>query len=97
MKCFNCGMENEDDAKYCKKCGNKIGFVPVKGNDNYPWYLSTWFIIIMFIYFFPIGIILFCKKHKINIIIPSVVFAIIVIFIYYSVKYIDSKFDFSNN
>ena len=35
MICKTCGKDNEDDAKYCKECGQRIGSSRDLGSDDY--------------------------------------------------------------
>jgi len=40
MKCFNCGQENKDTARACKKCGRDMTLPPVWFPD-WRWHVRT--------------------------------------------------------
>ena len=36
MKCAHCGMQNEDDAKFCDQCGASMAAKPVGNEEGEP-------------------------------------------------------------
>lgn len=76
MFCRHCGNEIDDDVIICMKCGKQVQDLKqdqVKAKvttqkinkaveDTNAWYYEWWFIILMFVVFFPIGIVLMIVK-----------------------------------
>ena len=65
MFCEKCGNELKNDENFCSKCGQKVN-VPtnaIKSEKN-KFYQTTWFTILMLIFFFPVGIFLVWKYNK---------------------------------
>lgn len=95
MKCYNCGIELNNNENYCHNCGKKVGIPDDKG--------SGWYLVLAL--FFPlIGIILYIINSKnkpntskklligsiigysIRMILPIIIF--IVVFIFLSIVFI---------
>lgn len=86
MKCPSCGNENPTETKFCASCGTKLN--PESAGQQpqpqkKPFFKKTWFVILMIIVFFPIGLALmwgFKKEWKVPIkIIITAVLALLII------------------
>ena len=87
MKCPSCGNENPTETKFCASCGAKLspespGQQPQP--QKKPFFKKTWFVILMLIVFFPIGLVLmwmFKKEWKlpVKIIITAVCALLLII------------------
>ena len=75
MYCKYCGTELDNEVVVCIKCGKQVQDLKVSPSatatqinqlalDKNAWYFETWFIVLMFLFFFPIGIILLILKNK---------------------------------
>lgn len=76
MFCKHCGNEIDDDVIICMSCGKQVQELKQEQvkpkvttqkinkavEDTNAWYYEWWFIILMFIVFFPIGIVLMIVK-----------------------------------
>lgn len=77
MKCPSCGNENENGIKFCSLCGAKMPIEEAQAQQdqpqimqqeqkvsNEPVYKKTWFVIVMLIFFFPVGVVLMWLYKK---------------------------------
>lgn len=77
MYCKHCGNEIDNDVIICTKCGKQVQDLKVTKptsstginssewyTDKSAWYFETWFIILMFLFVFPVGIFLLVFKYK---------------------------------
>lgn len=68
MFCKYCGTELDDDVVVCTNCGKQVQELKTTNSldtlvkDKNAWYYEWWFIVLMFIFFFPIGIVLLVLK-----------------------------------
>lgn len=73
MFCKFCGNEIDEDVVVCPKCGKQVKELKRESSDvektikniasdKNAWYFEWWFIIVMFIVFFPVGIVLLVLK-----------------------------------
>ena len=61
MKCINCGQENKDTAKACKKCGRDLTIPPAWFPDA-KWHLRTLGIIYACLIVFYFGVSYLLRK-----------------------------------
>ena len=61
MKCMNCGQENKDTAKACKKCGRDLTIPPAWFPDA-KWHLRTLGIIYACLIVFYFGVTYLLRK-----------------------------------
>lgn len=71
MFCKFCGNEIDEEVVVCPKCGKQVKELKRESaskslnelvEDKDAWYYETWFIVLMFLFFFPAGIILLILK-----------------------------------
>lgn len=68
MFCKYCGTELDNDVIVCTNCGKQVQELKTTSSldtlvkDKNAWYYEWWFIVLMFIFFFPIGIVLLILK-----------------------------------
>lgn len=70
IKCNHCGAKNIDSAKICEVCGKEITQKEQFIGEGVKklWYASTWFIILMLIVFWPVGLYLMWKYKKFSLV-----------------------------
>lgn len=73
MFCKHCGTQLDDDVIVCTSCGKQVQGLKMNNesnsinelvNNKSAWYYEWWFIILMIVFVFPVGIILLVLKLK---------------------------------
>lgn len=73
MFCKYCGNEIDEEVVVCPKCGKQVKELKRESatktvnelvKNTGAWYYEWWFIILMFLVFFPIGIVLLILKFE---------------------------------
>ena len=95
--CDHCGAQVPEGSSFCTSCGtnfSQVAMPPPVPPPQTKWYFKTWFIIVMLVVFFPVGLILMWLGGRFNKIVRigvTTVFALLII----AVAMSDNKTDVS--